>query len=88
MWAKGYTGQTEENFACKTFPSTDCPYVETNGTIVTTGGTPVYVPGGRGVNPLLSNLVPANAVQEVVGVRIPSYVSVTLTYRFNKDAKP
>jgi len=34
------------------------------------------------VNPLLNNLVPANAVQEVVGVRISSYASVSLSYHF------
>jgi hypothetical protein len=38
------------------------------------------------VNPLLNNLVPANAVQEVVGVRIPSYASITLSYHFAKGA--
>jgi hypothetical protein len=36
------------------------------------------------VNPLLNNLVPANAVQEVVGVRIPSYVSVTISWRIHQ----
>jgi hypothetical protein len=82
MWARGYTGQTEENFACANFPSTDCPYVEPGGVIMTTGGSPVYIPGGMGVNPMINNLVPANAVQEVVGVRIPSYASLNLTYHF------
>ena len=29
-------------------------------------------------------LVPANPVNEVVGVRIPSYASLNLTYRFGR----
>jgi hypothetical protein len=93
MWASGYTGQTEENFACATFPSIDCPAQLSNGTWVTTTqpGVPgletyqrVYYPAGTGVNAYLNNLVPANQVQEVVGVRIPSYISVTLSYHFAK----
>src|SRR5208282_5950270 len=93
MWARGYTGQTEENFACATFPSNDCPAQLPNGTwtITTVPGVPgleqyttVYVPGGRGVNSYINNLVPANQVQEVVGVRIPSYASLNLTYRFGR----
>lgn len=46
----------------------------------------VYEPGkvGLGVN----GLVPSNPVSEVVGVRIPSYVSVSLTYRFGHSAAP
>ena len=93
MWASGYTGKTEENFACATFPSIDCPAQLSNGTWVTTTqpGVPgletyqrVYYPAGTGVNAYLNNLVPANQVQEVVGVRIPSYISVTLSYHFAK----
>jgi hypothetical protein len=53
MIARGYTGQTTENFA------TD------------------YQPGTAGTLP-----VPDNPVAEVVGVRIPSYMSLTITYRF------
>lgn len=43
----------------------------------------VYGPGlvGLGSN----GLVPANPVSEVVGVRIPSYASVNITYRFAKN---
>jgi hypothetical protein len=37
------------------------------------------------VYPLLNNLVPANAVQEVVNVRIPSYVSVTIFWRIHDE---
>ena len=37
------------------------------------------------MNPWRGNLVPANAVQEVVGVRIPSHASVSLSYRFAKS---
>jgi hypothetical protein len=55
MLARGYTGQTTENFA------TD------------------YNPGYVGPLP-----VPANPIAEVVGVRIPSYASVNLTYRFGR----
>ena len=53
--ARGYTGQTTENFA------TD------------------YKSGYGGPLP-----VPENPVAEVVGVRIPSYASVNLTYRFGR----
>jgi hypothetical protein len=90
MWASGYTGQTEENFACATFPSNDCPAQLPDGTWTITSvpgvvsGTDVYLPGGAGVNATINNLVPANQVQEVVGVRIPSYISVTLSYHFGK----
>ena len=55
MIARGYTGQTTENFA------TD------------------YRPGY--VSPLP---VPDNPIAEVVGVRIPSYASVNVTYRFGR----
>ncbi len=40
----------------------------------------VYGPGRVGIGP--DGLVPADPVSEVVGVRIPSYASVNLTYRF------
>jgi len=42
----------------------------------------VYGPGKVGLGRNL--LVPANPVSEVVGVRIPSYGSVSITYRFGK----
>jgi hypothetical protein len=41
----------------------------------------VYGPGKIGIDPS-TGLVPDNPVSEVVGVRIPSYASVSLTYRF------
>jgi hypothetical protein len=53
--ARGYTGQTTENFCQDTQPASSC-------------------------NP--------SEIQEVVGVRIPSYASVSLTYRFGKAAQP
>jgi hypothetical protein len=58
MIARGWTGQTVENFAA----------------------AGVFGPGlvGLGSN----GLVAANPVSEVVGVRIPSYASVNLSYRF------
>jgi hypothetical protein len=34
-----------------------------------------------------TGLVPANPVSEVVGVRIPSYASVNVTYRFGVKAE-
>jgi len=93
MWAHGYTGQTEENFACATFPSNDCPAQLPDGAWTITpvpgavSGATVYVPGGAGVNSSINNLVPANQVQEVVGVRIPSYASVDLTYHFGGEGR-
>jgi hypothetical protein len=42
----------------------------------------VYGTGKVGIGP--DGLVPANPVSEVVGVRIPSYASVNLTYRFGR----
>ena len=42
----------------------------------------VYGPGKVGIGP--DGLVPANPVNEAVGVRIPSYASVNLTYRFGR----
>jgi hypothetical protein len=53
--ARGYTGQTVENFATS------------------------YQPGSTGVLP-----VPENPIAEVVGVRIPSYASLSITYRFGR----
>lgn len=53
--ARGFTGQTTENFAAN------------------------YQPGYAGALP-----VSGNPVAEVVGVRIPSYASVNLTYRFGR----
>jgi hypothetical protein len=40
----------------------------------------VYRPGKAGLG--LNGLVQANPVSEVVGVRIPSYASLKVTYRF------
>jgi hypothetical protein len=37
--------------------------------------------------PFLPCRIVSNPVNEVVGVRIPSYASVTLTYRFGRAAK-
>ena len=64
MFAKGWTGQTTENF----------------------GAASVYAPGAVGLG--ADGLVPANPVNEVVGVRIPSYASVNLTYRFGRTFAP
>jgi hypothetical protein len=55
MIARGYTGQTTENFAAD------------------------YRPGYVGPLP-----VSDNPIAEVVGVRIPSYASVNLTYKFGR----
>ncbi len=46
----------------------------------------VYGPGKVGLG--ADGLVPANPVSEVVGVRIPSYASVSLTYRFGRRSAP
>ena len=61
MIARGWTGQTTENFAA----------------------AGVYGPGLVGISS--GGLVQDNPVSEVVGVRIPSYASVSLTYRFGKN---
>jgi hypothetical protein len=55
MIARGFTGQTVENFALNPQP-----------------GTVGLLP------------VPENPIAEVVGVRIPSYASVNVTYRFGR----
>jgi hypothetical protein len=66
MLARGFTGQTTENFG-------------SNG--------PNNAPG-NGPNPNANNLVTAaNPINEVVGVRIPSYASVTISYHFGRDYK-
>ena len=46
----------------------------------------VYGPGKVGLGP--NGLVPGNPVNEVVGVRIPSYASVNITYRFGRTDVP
>lgn len=45
----------------------------------------VYGPGKVG---LVNGVVPVNPVNEVVGVRIPSYISFNLTYRFGRKNGP
>jgi hypothetical protein len=45
------------------------------------GAAGYYSPGAVAVDPN-TKLVPANPVNEVVGVRIPSYASLNVTYRF------
>ena len=47
------------------------------------GAAGVYAPGAVGLDG--HKLVPGNPVNEVVGVRIPSYASVNLTYRLGKE---
>jgi carboxypeptidase family protein len=44
----------------------------------------VYGPGKVGIGP--DATVPGNPVNEVVGVRIPSYTSVSITYRFGRNS--
>jgi|HubBroStandDraft_1064217.scaffolds.fasta_scaffold04126_11 hypothetical protein len=46
----------------------------------------VYEPGKVGLAP--NGLVPANPVSEVVGVRIPSNASLSVTYRFGRSSTP
>jgi len=46
----------------------------------------VYGPGKVGVGS--NGLVPADPVGEVVGVRIPSYASLSVTYRFKRSFTP
>lgn len=55
MIARGYTGQTVENFALD------------------------YKPSYGGLLP-----VPEDPIAEIVGVRVPSYASVSATYRFGR----
>jgi hypothetical protein len=45
-----------------------------------------YGPGKVGIGS--NGLVPGNPVNEVVGVRIPSYASVSFTYRFGRATTP
>lgn len=45
-----------------------------------------YGPGKVGI--AANGLVPADPVNEVVGVRIPSYASLSVTYRFGRSALP
>ena len=46
----------------------------------------IYGPGKVGIGP--NGLVPGNPVSEVVGVRIPSYASLNITYRFGRRSAP
>ena len=79
MIATGWTGQTTENFACAIYGSATCPNPNGNPPIA------IYAPGAVG---LVNGLVPGNPVNEVVGVRIPSYASVGLIYRFARSVTP
>ncbi|MGA2102051.1 MAG: hypothetical protein ABSG34_13150, partial [Candidatus Sulfotelmatobacter sp.] len=58
----------------------------TGQTVENFAAASVYGPGKIGIGP--NGLVPANPVGEVVGVRIPSYASVSLTYRFGQSSAP
>jgi hypothetical protein len=49
------------------------------------GAEGTFAPGAIGLGS--NGLVPANPVNEVVGVRIPSYASVNLTYRFGLEGR-
>ena len=49
------------------------------------GAVGTFAPGAAGL--AANGLVPANPVSEVVGVRIPSYASVSLTYRFGGEGR-
>jgi hypothetical protein len=82
MIASGWTGQTTENFACGYYPSLECPQIA--GEPIVTTPFKVYAPGGVGMDPN-TGLIYANPVNEVVGVRIPSYASIGLTYRFGRS---
>jgi hypothetical protein len=84
MIASGWTGQTTENFACGYYPSPECPQIA--GEPIVTAPFKVYTPGGVGMDPN-TGLVYANPINEVVGVRIPSYASINITYRFGKTSK-
>ncbi len=46
----------------------------------------VYTPGAVELGS--NKLVPGNPVNEVVGVRIPSYASINVTYKFGRQAGP
>jgi hypothetical protein len=54
------------------------------------GAAGTHAPGAVGLTlqPNGQKLVNGNPVNEVVGVRIPSYVSVNLTYRFGRTVAP
>jgi hypothetical protein len=56
----------------------------TGQTVENFASASVYAPGAVG---LVNGSVPANPVNEVVGVRIPSYASVNLTYRFGNATR-
>ncbi len=43
-----------------------------------------YAPGQVG---LVGGAVPENPIAEVVGVRMPSYASLSLTYRFGRGVR-
>jgi len=47
------------------------------------GAAGAFAPGAVGL--ATNGLVPANPVSEVVGVRIPSYASVNVTWRFGSE---
>ena len=70
--ASGYTGQTIENF-CVFVPPSQLP------------GDSVPCPAPS-LNPALVGFV--SPISEVVGVRIPSYASITVRYKFGRQAAP
>jgi Carboxypeptidase regulatory-like domain len=55
----------------------------TGQTVENFAAASAYGPGKVGIGP--DGTVPADPVGEVVGVRIPSYASVSFTYRFRKN---
>jgi hypothetical protein len=77
MIASGYTGQTTENFGWHGPGNTQAS--------AATANAPGFGPNPSGTNHDLVTM--ANPINEVVGVRIPSYASLNLTYHFGVNGK-
>jgi len=92
-----YVGTKPLGTGCEPNPSAECtgtPVKEFRGAVVRpfmnarlTAGVNFLIASGY-TGQTTESFYPQTVIQEVVGVRLPSYASVTLTYRFGRTGAP
>ena len=92
-----YVGAKPLGTGCEPNPNAECtgiPVKELRGAIVrpfmnarVTAGVNFLIASGY-TGQTTESFYPQTVIQEVVGVRLPSYASVTLTYRFGRTGAP
>ena len=92
-----YVGAKPLGTGCEPNPNAECtgiPVKEFRGAVVrpfmnarVTAGVNFLIASGY-TGQTTASFYPQTVIQEVVGVRLPSYASVTLTYRFGRTGAP